>query len=108
MRIMQKEHNMQAHHASTAATTTSPSQAGETVLRTHDLTKQYGSCVGVNQLNLEIRRGENVRFFRAQGAGENNSVPMLPWLLAATSRPGGMVRHDPFNTRGAPPPRHFG
>ena len=34
---------------------TSPSQAGETVLRTYDLTKHYGSRVAVNHLNLEMK-----------------------------------------------------
>jgi ABC-type lipopolysaccharide export system ATPase subunit len=53
---------MQAPHASIGTTITSPSQAGETVLRTYDLTRHYGTRVAVNQLNLEIRRGEIVGF----------------------------------------------
>src|SRR5260221_4492110 len=101
MRIMQKEHNMQAHHASTAASTTSPSQAGEIVLRTHDLTKLYGSCVAVNQLNLEIRRGEIVGFLGPNGARETTSIRMLLCLLAPPARPVEMVGHDP-STRAAP------
>src|SRR5258707_1414171 len=104
MRIMQKEHNMQAHHASTAATTTSPSQAGETVLRTHDLTKQYGSGVDVNQLNLEIRRGEIVGFLAANSDRENTSSLMLLCLLAPTAGRVERFGHDTAPTQGAPLP----
>src|SRR5260221_6453065 len=99
MRIMQKEHNMQAHHASTAASTTSPSQAGEIVLRTHDLTKLYGSCVAVNQLNLEIRRGEIVGFFGSHGGRETTPIPILLWPIAPTAGLGGVFGHDPAPQR---------
>lgn len=73
---------MQAHNASTAATTTSPSQAGETVLRTYDLTKHYGSRVAVNRLNLEVRRGEIVGFLGPNGAGKTTSIRMILGLIA--------------------------
>ncbi len=49
---------MQANHAELATTAPSPSQAGAAILRTYDLTKQYGLRVAVKQLNLEARRGE--------------------------------------------------
>lgn len=76
---------MQAHNASTAATTTSPSQAGETVLRTYDLTKHYGSRVAVNRLNLEVRRGEIVGFLGPNGAGKTTSIRMILGLIASTA-----------------------
>ncbi|MDQ2717733.1 MAG: ABC transporter ATP-binding protein [Chloroflexota bacterium] len=76
---------MQADHASLAATTTSPFQAGETVLHTYDLTRHYGSRVAVNQLNLEIRRGEIVGFLGPNGAGKTTSIRMLLGLIAPTS-----------------------
>ncbi len=73
---------MQAQNASTAAT---PFQAGETVLRTSDLTKHYGSRVAVNRLNLEIRRGEIVGFLGPNGAGKTTSIRMLLGLIAPTA-----------------------
>ncbi len=75
---------MQANHASIAATTISTSQAGETVLRTYDLTKHYGSRVAVNRLNLEVRRGEIVGFLGPNGAGKTTSICMLLGLIAPT------------------------
>lgn len=65
---------------------TAPSfQAGETILRTSDLTKHYGSRVAVNQLNLEIRRGEIVGFLGPNGAGKTTSIRMLLGLIAPTA-----------------------
>ena len=85
---------MQEHTASTAATTTSPSQAGETVLRTYDLTKHYGSRVAVNRLNLEIRRGEIVGFLGPNGAGKTTSIRMLLGLIAPTAGRVELFGHD--------------
>src|SRR5260370_31233427 len=80
-----KEHNMQAHNPSRAATTTPPFQASGTVLRTSDLTKQYGARVAVNQLNLEVRRGEIVGFLGPNGAGKTTSIRMILGLIAPTA-----------------------
>lgn len=76
---------MQADHASIAATAPSPSQTGEAVLRTYDLTKQYGSRVAVKQLNLEVRQGEIVGFLGPNGAGKTTSIRMLLGLITPTS-----------------------
>src|SRR5258708_23969940 len=85
---------MQAKNTSTAATGTSPSQAGETVLRTYDLTKYYGSRVAVNHLNLEIRRGEIVGFLGPNGAGKTTSIRMLLGLIAPTDGRVEVFGHD--------------
>ncbi len=85
---------MQAQNTSTAATGTSPSQAGETVLRTYDLTKYYGSRVAVNHLNLEIRRGEIVGFLGPNGAGKTTSIRMLLGLIAPTAGRVEVFGHD--------------
>lgn len=76
---------MQAHHASTAAEVTSPLSGGETILRTYDLTKHYGSRIAVNQLNLNVRRGELVGFLGPNGAGKTTSIRMILGLIAPTS-----------------------
>lgn len=96
---------MQAHHASTAATTTSSSQAGETVLRTYDLTKHYGSHVAVNRLNLEIRRGEIVGFLGPNGAGKTTSIRMLLGLIAPTAGRVEVFGHDLVTKRASLLPR---
>lgn len=85
---------MQAQNASTAVTATSPSHTGETVLRTYDLTKHYGSRVAVNRLNLEIRRGEIVGFLGPNGAGKTTSIRMLLGLIAPTAGRVEVFEHD--------------
>ncbi|MBA2287454.1 MAG: ABC transporter ATP-binding protein, partial [Ktedonobacteraceae bacterium] len=85
---------MQADHASQVATTTSPFQVGETVLRTYNLTKNYGARVAVNQLNLEIRRGEIVGFLGPNGAGKSTSIRMLLGLIAPTAGRVEVFGHD--------------
>lgn len=76
---------MQAHSASPAAATPSPAQPGETVLRTHDVTRQYGERVAVNHLNIEVRRGEIVGFLGPNGAGKTTTIRMILGLIAPTS-----------------------
>jgi ABC-2 type transport system ATP-binding protein len=96
---------MQAQNASTAVTATSPSQAGETVLRTYDLTKHYGSRVAVNHLNLEIRRGEIVGFLGPNGAGKTTSIRMLLGLIAPTAGRVEVFGHDLATERASLLPR---
>jgi ABC-type multidrug transport system ATPase subunit len=76
---------MQAKNTLTAATTLSSSQVNESVLRTYDLTKHYGSRIAVDHLNLEVRRGEIVGFLGPNGAGKTTSIRMLLNLIAPTS-----------------------
>ncbi len=76
---------MQAKHASIEGTGTAPSQTGETVLRTYDLTKHYGTRVAVNRLKLEVRRGEIVGFLGPNGAGKTTSIRMLLGLIEPTA-----------------------
>jgi ABC-2 type transport system ATP-binding protein len=76
---------MQANDASQTATATAFVHGGETILRTYDLTKQYGSRVAVNKLNLEVRRGEIVGFLGPNGAGKTTSIRMLLGLIIPTS-----------------------
>jgi ABC-type multidrug transport system ATPase subunit len=76
---------MQAYSASPAAATPSPAQPGETVLRTHDLTRQYGARVAVNHLTIEVRRGEIVGFLGPNGAGKTTTIRMILGLIAPTS-----------------------
>ena len=96
---------MQAHHASTAAATTAPSQTGETVLRTSDLTKRYGTRTAVNRLNLEIRRGEVVGFLGPNGAGKTTSIRMILGLIEPTAGRVELFGHDLARERASLLPR---
>ncbi|GCE06172.1 ABC transporter ATP-binding protein [Dictyobacter aurantiacus] len=57
----------------------------ETVLRTYDLSKRYGTRTAVNQLNLDIRRGELVGFLGPNGAGKTTSIRMILGLIEPTA-----------------------
>lgn len=77
---------MQSHHTSASITTASShSQTGEVVLRTSNLTKHYGTRIAVNQLNLDVRRGEIVGFLGPNGAGKTTSIRMILGLIAPTA-----------------------
>ena len=65
------------------ANTSSPS--GEVVLRTHNLSKHYGNRLAVNNLNLEVRRGEIFGFLGPNGAGKTTTIRMALGLIAPTS-----------------------
>ncbi|GHO74543.1 ABC transporter ATP-binding protein [Ktedonobacter sp. SOSP1-85] len=60
-------------------------RAGETVLRTHNLTKQYKQRVVVDNLNLDIRRGEIYGFLGPNGAGKTTTIRMILGLIRPTS-----------------------
>lgn len=59
--------------------------AGDVVLRTNNLTKQYGKRVAVNNLNLEVRRGEIMGFLGPNGAGKTTTIRMALGLIAPTA-----------------------
>lgn len=58
---------------------------GDIVLRTNNLTKQYGKRVAVNNLNLEVRRGEIMGFLGPNGAGKTTTIRMALGLIAPTA-----------------------
>ncbi len=64
-------------------TTASPS--GDVVLRTNNLTKQYGQRLAVNNLNLEVHRGEIFGFLGPNGAGKTTTIRMALHLIAPTA-----------------------
>src|SRR5262249_48009030 len=64
------------------------SRPGEVVLRTRNLTKQYGQRLAVNGLNLEVRRGEIFGFLGPNGAGKTTTIRMALGLITPT---GGSV-----------------
>ena len=64
---------------------TSPSRSTEVVLRTHDLSKQYGTRRAVDHLNLEVYRGEIFGFLGPNGAGKTTTIRMALGLITPTS-----------------------
>ena len=63
----------------------SPAHTGDIVLRTINLTKQYGKRVAVNNLNLEVNRGEIMGFLGPNGAGKTTTIRMALGLIAPTA-----------------------
>src|SRR6266576_6452714 len=59
--------------------------AGDIVLRTNNLTKQYGKRLAVKNLNLEVRRGELFGFLGPNGAGKTTTIRMALGLIAPTA-----------------------
>jgi ABC-2 type transport system ATP-binding protein len=57
----------------------------EVVLRTKQLTKQYGQRLAVDSLNLEVRRGDILGFLGPNGAGKTTTIRMALGLIAPTS-----------------------
>src|SRR2546423_5471590 len=60
-------------------------RAGEVVLRTHNLSKQYGKRLAVDNLNLEIQRGDIFGFLGPNGAGKTTTIRMVLGLIAPTT-----------------------
>jgi ABC-2 type transport system ATP-binding protein len=57
----------------------------EVVLRTRQLSKRYGERLAVDNLDLEVRRGEIVGFLGPNGAGKTTTIRMMLGLVAPTS-----------------------
>lgn len=57
---------------------------GDAVVIARGLTKRFGRFTAVDQLNLEISKGEVVGFIGPNGAGKSTTIRMLCGLLAPT------------------------
>ena len=63
----------------------SEKKGNDIILRTNGLTKRFGTLVAVNNLNLELRRGEVFGFLGPNGAGKSTTVGMILGLIAPTA-----------------------
>jgi len=63
----------------------SKARSGEVVLRTRNLSKRYGSRLAVDNLNLEVRRGEIFGFLGPNGAGKTTTIRMALGLITPTT-----------------------
>nr|MDA3929519.1 ABC transporter ATP-binding protein [Prolixibacteraceae bacterium] len=57
----------------------------EDIIRTLDLSKNYGGIKAVNSLNLNVRQGEIYGFLGLNGAGKTTTIRMLLGMIKATS-----------------------
>src|SRR3954462_13606712 len=56
----------------------------ETVIKTVNLTKRYGSLVALSNLNLEIQEGDCFGYIGPNGAGKSTTIKILGTLLQPT------------------------
>ena len=83
------------------ATAAANGAASEWMIETEHLTRQFGSFVAVDDLNLKVRRGEIFGFLGPNGAGKTTTIRMLVGLLRPTS---GHIRVAGFDLAGDPLP----
>ena len=55
------------------------------MIRTHGLTKRFGSLTAVDHVDLDVREGDVYGFLGANGSGKTTTVRMLLGLVLATS-----------------------
>jgi len=71
------------------------------VITTHKLTKRYGpSITAVDNLDLEVRRGEVFGFLGPNGAGKTTTLRMLLGLIRPTSGSAMVAEHRPGDPEG--------
>ena len=78
---------------------------GDVVLRTRNLTKQYGQRLAVNNLNIEVRRGEVYGFLGPNGAGKTTTIRMALGLITPTDGAVEILGHDVASQRAVILPR---
>jgi ABC-2 type transport system ATP-binding protein len=66
----------------------SPGRAGEVVLSIRNLSKLYGKRLAVDNLSLDVRRGEIFGFLGPNGAGKTTTIRMMLGLITPS---GGSV-----------------
>jgi ABC-2 type transport system ATP-binding protein len=70
-------------------------EMGETsVILTRKLTKYYGKHRGVENLNLDVQKGEIFGFLGPNGAGKTTTIRLLLGLIRATSGEATVLRHN--------------
>ncbi|MFW9901741.1 MAG: ABC transporter ATP-binding protein [Candidatus Thorarchaeota archaeon] len=57
----------------------------ETVLKLENLTKRFGDLTAVNNINLEVHRGETIGLVGPNGAGKTTTIKMIAKILRPNS-----------------------
>ncbi|MFQ5814808.1 MAG: ABC transporter ATP-binding protein, partial [Anaerolineae bacterium] len=68
----------------------------DVILRTAGLTKRYGRLLALEDLNLEVRRGQVYGFLGPNGAGKTTTIALILGLIAPN---GGHVEMFGLHTR---------
>jgi ABC-2 type transport system ATP-binding protein len=55
-----------------------------TIIKTHNLTKRYGTLIALSSLNLEIEEGDCFGYIGPNGAGKSTTIKILATLLQPT------------------------
>ncbi|GCE26090.1 ABC transporter ATP-binding protein [Dictyobacter alpinus] len=69
----------------TQATRIGAQRSDEVVLRINNLSKQYGQRMAVNNLSLELHKGDVFGFLGPNGAGKTTTIRMVLGLITPTS-----------------------
>lgn len=77
----------------------SPMIQEEAAIFMHDLTKEFGSMVAVNHIDLEIKKGELFGLLGANGAGKSTIIKMLTTMLKPTNGVARVWGHDVIRER---------
>ncbi|MBC8255254.1 MAG: ABC transporter ATP-binding protein [Ardenticatenia bacterium] len=64
------------------------------VIRTHGLTKRFKKLTAVDDLNMQVRRGEVFGFLGPNGAGKTTAIALLLGLLRPTAGTAEVMGHD--------------
>jgi ABC-2 type transport system ATP-binding protein len=73
----------------------------ENVVTTHNLTKRYNASItAVDNLDLDVRRGEVFGFLGPNGAGKTTTLRMLLGLIRPTSGSAIVAEHRPGDPEG--------
>ncbi len=57
----------------------------ETIIKLENLTKKFGKFTAVNNINLEVRRGEIIGLVGPNGAGKTTTIKMIAKILRPNS-----------------------
>lgn len=69
-------------------------RSDEVILRTNNLSKMYGQRLAVDNLNLEVHKGEIFGFLGPNGAGKTTTIRMLFGLIRPTGGSIDILGHD--------------
>lgn len=57
----------------------------DTILKTHNLSKKYGTEMAVNNVNMTINKGDIYGFIGRNGAGKTTLIRMITGLISISS-----------------------
>src|SRR5205085_8043550 len=84
---------------------TSQARSGDAVIRIRNLSKHYGKRPAVDDLSLNVRRGEIFGFLGPNGAGKTTTIRMMLGLIAPTGGSVEILGKDVFTYRAEILPR---